>query len=164
MVIVEMKKHFNARIMEWWSASLAVIWGAYALTHPGMFDRNPAFHAMLLIAPQHMWGLITMTIGMVRMMALTINGFYHRTPLARLITSIMCVFVWFWVTTGLVLSRVPNPGVVVYFWHLLGDMYSAFRCASDTYEAEAQKRLRQLQAKDTAVVGGVSNVRSINRK
>jgi hypothetical protein len=131
------------------------------LLHPGMFESFPACAGMLSLAPQHIWGYFAFTFGLVRLMALTVNGLSYRTPAIRLLTSFSGVFVWFWITVGLILADIPQMGIIVYGWHMLADMYSAYRSAADTYEAEAQRRLKQLAEQSSIVPGEGSNVSSI---
>lgn len=156
-VIVEMKRHFQLRAIEWWSAGLMASWGFYSLLVPGMYQANEAMHGLLLFAPQHIWGLATMAVGLVRLTALVINGFWYRTPAVRWATSMVSALMWFLVTSALVNAPVLNPGVVVYGWHILADIYSAFRSASDYVEAVAQRQTRNAQLAET------SNVSSIRR-
>lgn len=154
MVIVEMKRHFKERAIEWWSAGLATLWGAYVLINPGMFEKMSGLQGLLFIAPQAVIGLFAFTVGMLRLLALTINGFWHRTPSIRLITSFFGVCVWFWVLMGMMKSGVNQPGIIVYTWILIGDLYSVYRCASDTVQAESQKRLKELATTGTIPLGG----------
>lgn len=157
MLIVEMKRHFQMRALEWWSAGLMASWGFYSLLIPGMYNINPAMHGLLLFAPQHVWGLVALIVGLLRICALVINGFWYRTPAVRWITSMVSALVWFLVTSALVNAPVLNPGVVVYGWHIIADIYSAFRSASDFVEAAAQRKLRNSQ------IAEAPNVRNIKR-
>lgn len=156
MITVEMKRHFPLRAIEWWSAGLMATWGLYTLAIPGMYEVNPAMGGLLLFAPQHVWGLVTLIVGSLRLAALIVNGFWHRTPAVRWVTSMLSALVWFLVTSALVNAPVLNPGVIVYGWHIIADIYSAFRSASDFVEAEAQRKIRNHTLAET------SNVRSIS--
>ncbi len=163
MIVVEMKKHFQERAIEWWSGSMAMLWGAYVLLNPGMFETISSAHGLLQIGPQHLWGFGAFIVGAARLVALTINGFWHRTPLIRLATSVFGVMLWFWVSAGMVMADMAQMGIVVYIWHMSADIYSSFRCAIDTYEVEAQRRLRILAAEHSLSAGEKSNVHRISR-
>lgn len=154
MIIVEAKRHFQLRAIEWWSAGLMACWGFYTILVPSMFIENPAFQSLLLFAPQQVWGLVAFVVGLLRLVALTINGFWYRTPAVRWLTSMVSTLVWFLITSALFNSPVLNPGVVVYGWLVLADIYSAFRSASDFVEAAAQRELRK-----SAEASNVSNLR-----
>lgn len=154
-----MKKHFEARTPEWFSAALLFAWGTYSLLHPSLF-YHPAtrafFSGMLDIASPPVWGLAALLAGNIRLVALFINGKWGLTPAIRVITSFMSVFVWFYIAVGSYSSGVANFGVIIYPALCLSDMYSAFRAASDAYQAEAMRRLKTLSEQ-------ASNVSSIRR-
>lgn len=143
---LNLKRHFEARAIEWFNSFYLTAWGAYVILHPNLFQGStePTWGGLLHLAPQEVWGLGAFAAGIIRVVALLINGQWGITPLIRVLTSFMSVFVWFWVVVGLIKSGVPNTGIVVYCGLLLADMYSSFRAASDAYEAEAMKRLKML--------------------
>jgi hypothetical protein len=155
---MDMKKHFAARQLEWFSAALLWAWGSYVILTPNLFHGTmaPAFQGLLAIADQEYWGYGAFLAGNIRLAALFINGQWGLTPLIRVATSFMSVFVWFWISVGLYLSHTPQTGYIVYGGLLLADMISAFRAASDAYEAEANKKLRELSE--------ASNVTSLHRR
>lgn len=143
---LDLKRHFEARAIEWFNAFILSAWGAYVVLHPGLFTgpTGPTWTGLLKLAPQEVWGLGAFVAGSIRVVALFINGKWGLTPLIRVVTSFMSVFVWFWISVGLIKAGIPNTGIVVYSWLMLADMYSAFRAAGDAYEAEAMKRLNLL--------------------
>lgn len=163
MIIVEMKKHFRERAIEWWAASLLAAWGAYVLWYPGLFAALPPTNGLLRFAPQFMWGLVALGFGLLRLIALTVNGFWYRTPMIRLVAAFLCVFVWFMIVVGSLLSPFPSLGIILYGWSMIADMYSTFRSASDTYEAEAQGRLKKMSI-STQPVGDPADVSSFISK
>lgn len=144
MIIVEMKKHFEIRAIEWWSAGMMTSWGFMILLFPGIFEANPACHALLVFAPQHVWGLAAFCAGLLRLLALFINGLWYRTPAVRWLTTMIAIFIWFCITAAFASSPILNTGVVVYGWSMIADMYSAFRSANDFVEAEAQRQIKKL--------------------
>lgn len=155
---LDLKRHFEARASEWVSALILTIWGAYVILHPGLFDgvTAPVWQVHKALATQEVWGFGAFTAGIIRVVALFINGRWGLTPLIRVATSFLSVFVWFWVAVGLFLADFANTGIVVYSGLMLADMYSAFRAASDAYEAEALKRLHRMSEQ--------SNVSSIGSR
>jgi hypothetical protein len=127
---------------------------------PGLFQLptyQPFFQPLLAWASQPIWGMFAFTMGFTRLGALFINGFWKRTPLIRLATAFLSVCVWFFITAGLFRAN-AILGVIVYGWHMVADIYSSFRSASDTVEAEAAKRMRQLTVTPAEEQ---SNVRSL---
>jgi hypothetical protein len=146
MLIVEMKKHFEVRAIEWWSAGTLLSWGLVVLLLPDLFHQPrylAMFSSMLNWAPQQVWGLFAFTMGFMRLGALFVNGFWFRTPQIRLMTSFLSVCVWFFITAGLARSG-TYLGVAIYGWHMIADIYSSFRSAADVVEAEARKKLQSL--------------------
>jgi len=144
MIIVEMKRHFQLRAIEWWSAASLASWGFFVLLFPTVFQENPACHALLELAPQHVWGLVACTAGCLRLCALFVNGLWYRTPAVRWLTTMISIFIWFCITAAFVSSPILNTGIVVYGWHILADMYSAYRSAIDFIEAEAQRQMKMM--------------------
>lgn len=141
---VEVRNHLEVRMPEWLNAFYLTLWGAYVILHPGMMGRNVLFSGLLDLAPQEVWGLAALIVGGVRVGALWINGRWHITPIIRVVTSFVSVFVWFWICVGLYRSGEPQTGLVIYPGLMIADMLSAFRAASDAYEAEAVRRLKIL--------------------
>lgn len=158
-LFIELKKHFPARALEWFCGILLLSWGFYVLLHPGMFQGSSSliFSGLDMIASQELWGLAAFSLGFLRLIALYINGQWTRTPLIRVCVSFASVFMWFWITVGLYKSGIDQTGLAIYPWLVVADMYSAFRAASDAYEAEAQRRLDRMSREST------SNVSSLYR-
>lgn len=161
MIIVELKKHFELRAIEWYGAFALMAWGFMVLLFPRMFEENPACHALLVLAPQHVWGLGAFLAGGLRLMALFVNGLWYRTPAVRWLTTMVSIFVWFCITAAFISSSIVNMGIVVYGCHVLADLYSAYRSATDFIEAEAQRKIRQMGSLSSPVRGSGDNVRSI---
>ena len=151
---IEMKRHFEVRSLEWFNGLYLFLWGAYVILHPGMMDLI-VYRGLTDLAGQEWWGLTAFTIGGIRIGALWVNGRWGLTPIIRVVTSFLSVFVWFWICVGLYRSGLPQTGLVIYPGLVAADMFSAFRAASDAYEAEAIRRIRNLTEQ--------SNVSSLRR-
>lgn len=159
---VEMRKHFAARQMEWFSAVAMFMWGSLLVLMPSLFNGpvGISFRGMLALAPQPVWALTTCMAGGTRLVALFINGKWGVTPLIRVLTSFIAVFFWFMIIVGVYLSRVMVPALVLYSCLMISDMISAFRAASDAYEAEANKRLLH-RAREPIASSETSNVTAL---
>jgi hypothetical protein len=142
MVFEEKLSHFPARALEWFGAAKLTTWGIEVLFHPSALSTSTAMDTLTHMATPVTWGLGAFTVGIVRLIALYVNGNHVRTPLVRLITSFASIFVWFWVSVGLLKSGVPTTGLAIYPWLVIADMYSAYRAGSDVVQAEAQYRLK----------------------
>lgn len=152
MLIRELKRHFPARLPEWANSFTMFAWGAYILMHPGIFatsDLYEAFVSMVWIdavgetriaLAERSWGLITVTVGLIRACALFVNGSYSRTPAIRLVCSAMSAFVWSQVVIGLLRMGIPSTGIVMYSSALALDLISAYRATCDAVIASEQQR------------------------
>lgn len=127
-------------------AGLAFSWGTYVAMHPGIFTDDATramFSGMAQMAgefpPSALWGISGIVIGLVRAMALFINGAYTRTPLVRLLMSFASIFIWTQIVIGLIKSGVPNTGLVVYSGLVVMDVVSAWRAATDMVFAEKMR-------------------------
>jgi hypothetical protein len=153
-----MKRHFNARSLEWFNAMYLMAWGAWVILFPGLMTESvlkDSFSGLISLAPQQVWGLAAFTGGSIRVIALWVNGQWGLTPLIRVMTSFMSVFIWFWIAVGLVKTGLPQPGIVMYGGLMIADMFSAFRAAGDAYEAEVARRMKsQLESSNVASFSG----------
>lgn len=150
MMIRELQKHFPARIPEWANAWCLLGWGAYTILHPGVFQQPylqglvDAAGAVTTFEAERFWGLVTVVVGMTRLCALFVNGSYSRTPMIRLIASLVSAFVWTQIILGIWVTDVPAHGLVMYTTALVLDLISAYRAACDTAIAEATRRSNRL--------------------
>ena len=137
---IDLKKHFAARQIEWYNSFMLFLWGSYVLLHPGLF-HDPYYRGMTLFSPQELWGYAAALVGSTRAVALFINGKWGLTPAIRVATCFTSVFMWFWICVGLYLSSTDRASTIIYCGLMVCDIISAFRAASDAYEAEANRRL-----------------------
>lgn len=120
MIIVSLQKHFAARAPEWFASGTMALWGLYLFLHPNLFEdpRLSEVFKGLNTFDQSTWATAALTVGVVRGMALFVNGAYTRTPLIRLLTAFLSAFIWTQVLIGLFKSGVPNLGLYhVWFRH-----------------------------------------------
>jgi len=151
MIVQSLRKHWPARKMEWVMAGLSLCWGYYVLNHPDIFTNHqtaPLFAGMAAMVPDgwepaSFWGGLAFWVGMIRGIALYINGAHVRTPVVRVIAAFLTMFVFTQVCQGLWASGLPNPGLVVYPWLVVADMLSAYTAANDAIHAEVQRRIER---------------------
>lgn len=143
VIVVELKRHFNARWTEWFMAGFAFCWGLYVVFHPELFTQEATKHTLAGLAsmtgslpPAAVWGAGPMVLGMVRAATLFINGTWTRTPLIRLGMSFASAFIWTQVFIGFLKTGIPNTGLIPYFGYVVMDTMSAYRAATDTVYAE----------------------------
>jgi hypothetical protein len=142
MILASLKKHFPARITEWLNGFTMILWGSYLVVFPNMMtsgETGKLYEGMVLMWSQPSWSLFAIFVGTVRCVALLINGAYTRTPMIRVITSFLSMFVWTQALVGMM--HTPNLGVIMYSSVLIGDLYSAYRAGIDAVFAERQRRM-----------------------
>lgn len=149
MILRSLSQHWPARKIEWLMAGLTFVWGYYILAHPGVFtqpETREILSGMVTLAglygltPVVFWGGGAMFMGLLRALALFINGAYARTPIFRAVAAFGTMFIFTQVSIALYRSGVPNFGIVVYSWLVIADLLSAYRAAQDAVFAEVQRR------------------------
>ncbi len=154
MIIQKLRQHWPARKMEWVSAAMSLHWGAYVYSTPEMFT-NPAtrqiMRGMAEMAPYgwtpaHFWGTLAMLVGASGLLALYVNGAHVRTPVVRVVSAFLRMFIFTQVTIALYASGIPNMGLVVYPWLVVADILSAYTAANDAIHAEVQRRTERGQS------------------
>lgn len=151
MLIAAIGKQFPQRKMEWIMAGITASWGLYTLLHPEMFIQSST--ASLLagltnmtprgFAPNILWGTTALAVGMLRAVALYVNGAHVRTPVIRAISALVTMFVFAQVSIGLWQTGIANWGIVVYPWLIVADMVSAYAAGKDAVISEAYRRIEQ---------------------
>lgn len=137
-------EHMLAWVLLVWSASLAL---------PGNMMRGPAFEYLLLIAPEWWWGAAGVIGATMRLVALYINGNWHRTPGLRFIGA-MTGLIWWLVISALYALAVAHgapdfPMRLVFLVFVSFEAYSCYRCGQD----HAAPKARDAGAPD----GGAGN-------
>jgi hypothetical protein len=141
ILLQKMKRHFEARAIEWGMAGWAVTWGLQILLNPEVFTHPDTaslnlhmLHTLEWLMPPSVaatfLGTLAVCIGLARAIALWVNGAWCQTPLVRVITSALSAFV----VSNIVFSLMQGPptlGLVTYSWLFAADCFSGFRAAKD---------------------------------
>lgn len=86
---------FFPRLGEWNAASVTFAIGVMLLDNPErMFADFEAYRLMLGFFSQPTWSLIFLGLGLLRLIVLTINGAWRRSPLARGVMAFLSCFPW----------------------------------------------------------------------
>lgn len=150
MIIRSIREYWPARKMEWLMAGFLLCWGLYVLLHPNLFTNAAtaqlfsglsAISAVFTEYPALFWGGGAFIVGLARVIALFVNGAWTRTPLIRLLASLVSMLIVTQIIVGLWKSGVPNTGLVVYPWLVFADLLSAYRAAVDVVHAEKQREV-----------------------
>lgn len=121
-------KEFPDRAVEWLLGFMTISWGVLIAGSPGM-------------GVSQSWGWCAIMAGLARLGALYVNGAHHRTPAARVVTSFLSMFLWFWITVQVLGSPVGRD-LAIYPWLMLAEGFSVYRAGGDAFEAR-QKYLEK---------------------
>lgn len=140
-LVVRYGTHFNIRLGEWFAGIIFASMGALFFGAPSMFSRSPEYFAGLrAFGPQVAWAALLLASGLVRIIALWINGRNGITPYARMTIAFLSCFVWWQLAVSLFASGVPGLGWAFVPWLLALDMYNVFRSSADAREVFDNKR------------------------
>lgn len=160
MIIRSLRDHWPARKLEWLMSGFLIAWGVYVLLHPALFtapETISLFSGLKAISdpftpyPALAWGGSGFLVGITRLIALFVNGAWTRTPLIRLIASLLSLFIITQIIIGLWKSGVPNTGLVVYPWFVIADLLSAYRAAVDVVHAQKLREVEKETRRDARI-------------
>lgn len=160
MILAALGRHWPARKMEWIMAGISASWGFYVLTHPELFTNPETAVLMSGLAsfvpagwdPSLVWGLGALLVGLMRGIALYINGAHIRTPVVRAVAAFLTILVFFQVSRGLWATGVPNMGLVIYPWLVIADIISAYSAGQDAIQSEVQRQIERGTFRGTSIV------------
>lgn len=120
----------HGRDLEWLFSSMMLAWGLYLWLPMPTFD-GPQYALLKAIANEKVWGAFSVSIGGLRMVALTINGAIRQTPVVRA-TGATLGAVW-WVTLTYLFmttaSQVLPAGVTWYPLFAIAEILCVIRSA-----------------------------------
>lgn len=124
----------KTRAIEWLFASMMIVWGAMLLL-PGNMLSHPTFDLLLQVAPERTWGFFSITVGYIRVAALIINGHWRRSPILRMLASILGMMSWtclaYFYGASMYAGAQPFPMYGCFFLFIFFEGYSAYRCGED---------------------------------
>ena len=139
-----MTSHHN-RATEWMLALLMLAWGiAMFVSDPSDPPRH--YKLLLLLAPETVWAAWAISLGLLRIVALYINGNWYRTPAIRLLCA--NIGMTWWLVLGFMLRMAfdsgPIPAFLAWFPVFIGfEAYAIYRSAQDCYHSGALQWSRQ---------------------
>lgn len=130
-IIVRMPHIFGPRWPEWVGA-LAFILAGVGLLHPfGAFENNAAFD-LFRWAPEWAWGMFLLSVGLLRVIGLIINGRRKKaTSWVRYVSAFISFMVFFGFSIGLAGSGIMStwPGAWPVF--AINEFINMLRAAQD---------------------------------
>lgn len=136
MIVVRLQKTFPLRVAEWALALVMFNWGFMLYCHPGTILSRPYFANLLRIMPEDWWTAVCLTLGVVRLGALAVNGAWRATPHFRAFTAFFCGLIWLAISFGLASNELPALGLATYPVFALLDWYNVYRASADARVAD----------------------------
>lgn len=130
----------HPRAVEYLLAWLMVGWGS-ALLLPGPILVGDVYRYLLVLAPEPVIGLFSITVGLIRIAALVINGAWRRGPLVRLAGAALGL-IW-WVVLGqfyglaVIQGAPPFPMLAFFPVFIFFEGYSGYRCGQDAFRQKS---------------------------
>lgn len=140
------RSHFPARASEWALAGIMAGWGWTLLRPVETFATSRAYSQMAVMADESTWGWGAITVGLVRLVALVVNGTFANTVYARMsphvrgLFAFFACFIWLQITLGLIGSREIAPGVWAYGGLFALDAYNAIRTFGEAAQTDRARR------------------------
>jgi len=149
MVIVHsirsLQETFEARASEWMLTCAIVSLGLVFTFNSSMFYGSSFEGLRSIINSQVAWASILLSVGMLRLCVLCINGLYYRTPHFRSFTAFVSSGVWFLFFIGFV--RNGSMLMALMPWIFLLDAYNAKRAGREAGTSEyVQRHASRLKA------------------
>lgn len=150
-VVRGISTHFPTRAGEWWLAAILTGWGFRLLMADNVFDQA-SFAALARFFSEETWGGMCLTVGLLRLTALTVNGTlwdieslrksrsllarfgvtYSRfSPHVRAGMALAGCFFWFSISFGLILTGTLGTGICVYPVLFFADVWNASQASVD---------------------------------
>lgn len=131
------------RQVEYLLAWSGLIW-SLAVLKPGRILAGAQYEYLLAIAPEVLWGMVGVMLGVLRLVALAINGAWRRTPGLRFIGGATGL-IWWLVLAALYSLAVQKGAADFPMRHVLGvfiyyEAFSCYRCGQDHAAAVAAAR------------------------
>ncbi|EJW12720.1 hypothetical protein A33M_1690 [Rhodovulum sp. PH10] len=122
-------------------ATLMVTWGA-AVALPGDALGPAGYRVLTELAPEPVWALVSIAIGVMRMAGLVINGRWRRSPLLRAGGAAWGLGWWLGLAWLLWLGSEPGalPALASYPVCALFEAVSVWRGAADSHRSGALGR------------------------
>ncbi|MDP2358032.1 MAG: hypothetical protein Q8M31_18475 [Beijerinckiaceae bacterium] len=136
-VIRGIHEHFPARASEWALALMLFNLGLVLAMPQETMMESASLSGLARIASEEVWAGALLLIGIVRLLALIINGtFAHAkygrwSPHVRAFLALVSCFFWMQIAVGLTLSPTIATGIGIYPVLLALDMYNTARASGD---------------------------------
>jgi hypothetical protein len=145
-MMISLRDHFKIRVTDWLLSAILFSWGfALFWTDPRVWAL-PTFTGLAGIADQRTWAIISVTLGLTRLMALFVNGAVQRSPHARAICAFLTCFIWVELSLGVTWADYTGPGIGIFPWLALADALNTIRAWRDARASDERAANRRKSA------------------
>lgn len=130
------RRHFEDRFWEWVMGFTSVYWGLRLVGENDAWSNPQAWYLLLGIFEENTWGWIFITVGLLRLLALIINGTFANTwysktsPWVRAVGASGSAVLWFMAFMST--SATGTSGGGIYHLPLVVELWCMRRAWRDT--------------------------------
>lgn len=129
-VLVSVWMSITERCAEWTLGAITLGWG-WALLQPGDTFAVSTYDTMRGWMSEEWWTVFFLIGGSARLIMLTINGHWRKSPHLRMVAAATTFWVWVFLAIGFALAGTNSPGAFTYSIFALAELINVFRAARD---------------------------------
>lgn len=130
MIVVRIAKdvahYFPVRVAEWGCTIALFLWGLKATLHPENL-MSSAYDGLTAWVPPQVAAWTALTMGLVRVVLLVVNGAMHGSVLARGTCVFLGLPFWIAISLSIIQSNPDSTGLATYPVFLAMDIYNFMR-------------------------------------
>lgn len=142
-IVTGITTHFEARIVEWVMGAVILNYGLGLVGKADAWTSPTAWAAMAYYMPENAWGWLCIAIGLVRLLALAVNGTFADTAYSRYSPHVRGVTalagLGFWIMVLLSVSSSGSIGTRIYLLPFVLEVWCIFHAWRDTGRARAAR-------------------------
>lgn len=136
MISVRFKDTFRERLPEWISSFSLMGWGIILLTISPLNWQQEYFNLLEDIATQRTWGIVAITLGLLRIIALVVNGVWRPTAHLRALGALGGVVVWMTIFVSYFNLEWNPPSMAIKAGMVITDLVALWYAAGDAKLAD----------------------------
>lgn len=140
--LTRLQQHWRSRQTEWMLSFIVLFIGIDWLANPAIFSL-PNYATMRIWMTPFEWGACATLVGLLRVAALYINGFWRASPHLRVLGAFLSIF--FWTALFLAALQAPLRGVTAAIWLVcfVFDVLAAVYAAGDARIADDKAKAKR---------------------
>lgn len=136
-ITVSLRETFDGRASEWALAVMTFLWSVVLTYNATLFaDQPQTYHVLASAFSQSTWAVACGVVGSMRLLMLSVNGMWRRSPHMRAAGAFVTVGFWFAISYGVTTSGTFATGIAVYPVLLALDSYNVLRALRDAAVAD----------------------------